>query len=59
MDKILGIVFTVLFAAAAFVPLYFILKTDRELSRQIEALRRKLEQQDEEINQLNQKENEQ
>jgi len=42
MDKILGIAFTIIFGALAIFPLFIMWRTDRDLSKQIEELEKKI-----------------
>lgn len=42
MVKIFAVAFMLIFTAAALFPLYLMWKTDRELSKQIKELRKKL-----------------
>ena len=47
MDKILSLSFTIIFGALAVFPLYIMWRTDRDLSKQIEELEKKIKEDNE------------
>jgi hypothetical protein len=54
IEKICALVFMILFIATLIFPLYLMWQTDRELSKQIEDLKKLLDEQENELNQVTQ-----
>jgi cell division protein FtsB len=54
IEKISSLVFMILFITTLIFPFYLVWKTDRELTKQIEDVKKLLDEQENELNQLTQ-----